>query len=216
VFVTQSAQETTMGQLNIDMFITLDGVIQAPGGPDEDREDGFEHGGWQAPYFDEESGRVVTEQIERIDALLLGRKTYEIFAAYWPNAPAGDPIASKLNNAPKYVASHTLTTLEWNNSHLLQGDVATAVSRLKRDHDEIHTIGSGDLAQTLLRHDLADRLNLWVYPLLLGTGKHLFADGTTPTALRLTNSTTFPGGGVLLTYERTGKPTYGTLGQPAD
>jgi dihydrofolate reductase len=121
----------------------LDGVIQGPGLPDEDREGGFEHGGWQAPYFDEESGKVITEHTARLEALLLGRKTYEIFATYWPQAAASDPIAARLNSAPKYVASRTLDTVEWNNSKLIEGDVADAVAGLKRDRGQIDVIGSG-------------------------------------------------------------------------
>lgn len=205
-----------MGQLVVDMFVTLDGVMQAPGEPDEDRDGGFEHGGWQAPYFDEESGKLMGEQIARVDALLLGRKTYEIFAAYWPKAPADDPIAAKLNGVRKYVASRTLGAVEWNNSTLIEGEVADEVPRLTQDHGELLVIGSGNLVQTLLRHDLVDLLNLWVYPVLLGTGKRLFADGTIPTALRLTGSATFAGGAVLLSYERAGKPTYGNMAWDAD
>ncbi|HZD38074.1 MAG TPA: dihydrofolate reductase family protein [Actinomycetes bacterium] len=200
-----------MGELVVNMFVSFDGVIQGPGMPDEDREGGFEHGGWQAPYFDEESGKAIGERIARLEALLLGRKTYEMFAAYWPRAAADDPIASRLNSARKYVASRTLDTVEWTNSTLIEGDVADAVARLKRDHDQIDVIGSGNLVQTLLRHDLVDRLNVWVYPLLLGSGKRLFADGTVPTALRLVESATFPKGAVLLAYQRTGKPTYGSM-----
>jgi dihydrofolate reductase len=195
----------------VNMFVSLDGVIQGPGLPDEDREGGFEHGGWQAPYFDEESGKVITEHTARLEALLLGRKTYELFAAYWPQAAGEDPIAARLNSAPKYVASRTLDTVEWNNSKLIEGDVADAVARLKRDHGQIDVIGSGNLVQTLLRHDLVDRLNVWIYPVLLGSGKRLFADGTVPTALRLVESATFPKGAVLLAYQRTGKPTYGSM-----
>jgi dihydrofolate reductase len=200
-----------MGELMVNMFVSLDGVIQGPGLPDEDREGGFEHGGWQAPYFDEESGKVITEHTARLEALLLGRKTYELFAAYWPQAAGEDPIAARLNSAPKYVASRTLDTVEWNNSKLIEGDVADAVARLKRDHGQIDVIGSGNLVQTLLRHDLVDRLNVWIYPVLLGSGKRLFADGTVPTALRLVESATFPKGAVLLAYQRTGKPTYGSM-----
>jgi len=121
-------EEDAMGELMVNMFVSLDGVIQGPGLPDEDREGGFEHGGWQAPYFDEESGKVITEHTARLEALLLGRKTYEIFAAYWPQAAASDPIAARLNSAPKYVASRTLDTVEWNNSKLIEGDVADAVA----------------------------------------------------------------------------------------
>jgi dihydrofolate reductase len=200
-----------MGELVVGMFVSLDGVMQAPGEPGEDREGGFQHGGWQVPYLDEETGKVIAEQLATMDALLLGRKTYEIFAAYWPKAPADDPIAARLNGVPKYVASRTLDRVEWANSTLIEGEVADAVARLKQDHDQVHVTGSGDLVQTLLRHDLVDRLSLWIYPVLLGSGKRLFADGTIPTALRLVDSATFGNGVVALTYRRVGKPGYGDM-----
>jgi dihydrofolate reductase len=205
-----------MGELVVDMFVTLDGVLQGPGEPDEDREGGFGHGGWQAPYLDDESGALIGEHIAAMDALLLGRKTYEIFAAYWPQAPDDYPIAAKLNAVPKYVASRTLDTVGWANSQLLEGDVAEAVAKVKGDHDQVHVIGSGDLTQTLLRHDLVDRINLWLYPVVLGTGKRLFPEGATPAAWRLAGSSTFPSGGVLLVYELAGKPGYGNLAWDAD
>lgn len=200
-----------MGELVVNMFTSLDGVLQGPGGPDEDREGGFEYGGWQAPYVDEESGKVITDHIAGMEALLLGRKTYEIFAAYWPRQPAENPIAARLNGAPKYVASRMLDSLGWTNSTLLQGDMAQSVARVKAQFGRVDVIGSGNLVQTLLRNDLADRLNLWVFPVLLGSGKRLFGDGTVPTALRLAESATFPKGAVHLTYERAGKPTFGTM-----
>src|SRR5712691_10391155 len=183
-----------MGQLIVSAMVTLDGVMQAPGGPEEDTEGGFKHGGWQAPLLDEESFSLITRDIGRMDALLLGRKTYDIFAAYWPKATTDKEIADKLNNAPKFVASRSRRKLEWNNSTLIQGDLSKEVARIKQKHGEVHMIGSGNLVQTLLRHDLVDRFNLWVYPLLLGTGKRLFADGTIPTALRLVHATTFANG----------------------
>ncbi|MEA3165415.1 MAG: hypothetical protein QOJ26_267 [Thermoplasmata archaeon] len=204
-----------MGTLVVDQFMTLDGVVQAPGGPDEDRSGGFAHGGWQAPYLDEEAGKLITDEIERNDALLLGRRTYEIFANYWPKAPAEDRIAKKLNTMPKYVASRTLRRVDWANSTLLGPDLRSEVARIKSRHAETHVIGSGNLAQSLLRERLADRLNLWIHPVTLGTGKRLFADGTVPTALKLVRSRTFPKGVVLLTYEPHGEPTYGTIGEEA-
>ena len=200
-----------MGALVVNMFTSLDGVLQGPGATDEDREAGFEYGGWQAPYFDEESGKVITDHIAGLEALLLGRKTYEIFASYWPQQPATDPIAARLNGAPKYVASRTLEAVGWANSTLLEGDVPEAVARLKGQFGRVDVIGSGNLVQTLLRNDLVDRLNLWVYPVLLGSGKQLFAEGTVPTALRLVESRSFPKGAVLLSYERAGKPTFGSM-----
>jgi dihydrofolate reductase len=199
-----------MGKLIVNTFTSLDGVMQAPGMPEEDREGGFDQGGWQVPYFDEESGQVMTEAITGFDALLLGRKTYEIFAGYWPYAPADDPIAVRLNEAPKYVASRTLDALGWNNSTLLKGDIADEVARLTEAYDEIHTSGSGNLVQSLMKDELVDQYNVWVYPVLLGGGKRLFGEGTIPTALRLVESRAFGNGAVLLTYEPTGKPEYGS------
>ncbi len=201
----------TTGQLVAYEFVTLDGVIQAPGGPDEDREGGFEHGGWQAPYGDAETGQLIAEHYSRVKAILLGRKTYENFAAYWSQAPADNPFTKVMNGARKYVASSTLESVEWENSRLLAGDVPAEVARLKEMHDEVQLIGSGDFLQTLLQHDLVDRLHLWIYPLLLGTGKRLFAGGTIPAALRLATSQTFASGAVFLTFEFAGKPTYGAL-----
>lgn len=202
-----------MGKLIVTEFVTLDGVAQAPGGPDEDRDDGFTHGGWQAPLLDEESGRVIFEHARSMDALLLGRKTYEIFADYWPTAPEAMPFTGLLNSVPKYVASRTLAgPLAWQGSTVVAEDLARGITSLKERHDEIHVIGSLDLVQSLLRFGLVDRLNLWLYPLLLGTGKHVFADGTVPTALRLTESVTHPNGTLQLAYETAGAPTYGNLG----
>jgi dihydrofolate reductase len=199
-----------MGKLIVNTFTSLDGVMQAPGMPEEDREGGFDQGGWQVPYFDEESGQVMTEAITGFDALLLGRKTYEIFAGYWPYAPADNPIAVRLNEAPKYVASRTLDAVGWNNSTLLKGDIADEVARLTEAYDEIHTSGSGNLVQSLMKDELVDQYNVWVYPVLLGGGKRLFGEGTIPTALRLVESRAFGNGAVLLTYEPTGKPEYGS------
>jgi dihydrofolate reductase len=199
-----------MGKLVVNTFTSLDGVMQAPGMPEEDREGGFDQGGWQVPYFDEESGQVMAEGLAAFDALLLGRKTYEIFAGYWPYAPADDPIAVRLNEAPKYVASRTLDTVAWNNSMLLEGDLADGVARLKQEYQEIHTSGSGNLVQSLMQQELVDQYNVWVYPVLLGNGKRLFGDGTIPTALRLVESRAFGNGAVLLSYQPTGKPEYGT------
>jgi dihydrofolate reductase len=201
-----------MGKLAVTEFVTLDGVAQAPGGPDEDRERGFVHGGWQAPLIDEQSGEVMFEQAKRMDALLLGRKTYEIFAGYWPNAPQDIPFTDLLNRVPKYVASRTLAEpLAWNRSSLVAGDLAAGVAAVKERHDEVHVIGSLDLVQSLLRLGLVDRLDLWLYPVLLGSGKRVFGDGTVPAALRLTASETYARGTVHLTYETAGEPTYGDM-----
>jgi dihydrofolate reductase len=202
-----------MGKLVVGTFVTTDGVMQAPGGPDEDREGGFEHGGWLVPHFDDTLGRFMDELIGRADALLLGRKTYEIFAGYWPNAGPDDPMANKLNSVPKYVASRTLDSVDWNNSNLLGDDVAEDVAGLKARIDgEIHVTGSGDLIQTLLKNDLVDEFVLIVFPVVLGTGKRLFGDGTIPRSLRLTDTLTSPAGVSIHTYERVGEPEYGTVG----
>jgi dihydrofolate reductase len=201
-----------MGKLIVTEFVTLDGVAQAPGGRDEDRDGGFVHGGWQAPVADEESGEVIVEQARSMDALLLGRKTYEIFANYWPNASAEVPFTSLFNGVPKYVASRTLAgSLAWHGSTLVTDDLAESVTALKERHDEVHVIGSLGLLQTLLRFGLVDRMSLWMYPLLLGSGKQVFADGTVPTALRLIDSVTYPSGTLHLTYETAGVPTYGNM-----
>jgi dihydrofolate reductase len=201
-----------MGKLIVTEFVTLDGVAQAPGGPDEDGDGGFTHGGWQAPLLDQEAGSVVFEQARSMDALLLGRKTYEIFANYWPTAPEEIPFTSLLNGLPKYVASRTLADpLDWRGSTIVGESIAEGVTALKERHDEVHVIGSLNLVQSLLRLGLVDRLRLWLYPLLLGSGKHVFADGTVPTALRLTESVTYPNGTLQLAYDTAGTPTYGTM-----
>jgi dihydrofolate reductase len=202
-----------MGKLIVTEFVTLDGVAQAPGGPDEDRDGGFTHGGWQAPPLDQEAAGVLFDQARNMDALLLGRRTYEIFAGYWPTAPEEMPFTGLLNRVPKYVASRTLANpLAWHGSTLLAGSIAESVTAVKDDHDELHVIGSLNLVQSLLRFGLVDRLNLWLYPLLIGRGKRVFADGTVPTALRLTESVTYANGTLHLAYEPVGAPTYGTVG----
>jgi dihydrofolate reductase len=202
-----------MGELIVTEFVTLDGVAQAPGGLDEDRDGGFAHGGWQAPVGDPQSEEVIFEQARSMDALLLGRRTYEIFADYWPSAPQEILFTRLLNGVPKYIASRTLAgSLAWQGSTLIAGDLAESITALKERHDEVHVIGSLDLLQSLLRFGLVDRMNLWLYPLLLGSGKQVFANGTVPTALRLTESVTYPSGTLHLTYETAGLPTYGTIG----
>jgi dihydrofolate reductase len=203
-----------MRKLVAGTFLTLDGVMQAPGGPDEDRSGGFRHGGWMFPYFDETGGEVMTEWIRQAGGFLLGRKTYEIFAAYWPNATdPGNEIAAALNTRPKYVASRTLDTVEWNNSTLLEGDVAEEVAKLKaQEGGEIQVHGSGNLLQTLFRHDLVDTLRLWLFPVVLGTGKRLFEEGTIPASFRLVDSLVTGTGAVLHVYERAGELRYGEIG----
>ncbi|TDL43087.1 dihydrofolate reductase family protein [Kocuria rosea] len=205
-----------MGIIQVDLFLTLDGVYQAPGGPDEDRAGGFELGGWQGAYFDDESGATIGAGIERIDALLLGRRTYDIFAGYWPEHDDADPIAATFNTVPKFVASRTLTDPSWEGTTVLT-EVAAGVRALKDRFDEIHVIGSGDLVRTLLREDLVDRLNLLLYPLVLGSGKRVFGDGTVPAAFTLAQPPrAFPKGAVSLVYERAGDPVTGVdVSRPA-
>ena len=206
-----------MGKLVVTEFVTLDGVAQAPGEPDEDRDDGFAHGGWQAPLLDEESGRLMFEQASTMDSLLLGRKTYEIFAGYWPQAPQEMPFTGLLNGVPKYVASRTLADpLAWQGSTLLTGDLVESVNAVKERHDEVHVIGSLNLVQSLLERGLVDRVHLWLYPLVLGSGKKVFGDGAVPTALRLTESVTHPNSTLQLTYETAGAPEYGNLALEGD
>ena len=200
-----------MGKLIVTEFVTLDGVAQAPGAPDEDRDSDFTHGGWQAPLMDREADDVF-EQAKSMDALLLGRRTYEIFAGYWPTAPDEIPFKGLLNAVPKYVASRTLADpLDWQGSTVVGESIAESVTSLKERHDEVHVIGSLNLVQSLLRYGLVDRLDLWLYPVLLGSGKHVFGDGTVPTALRLIESVSYPNGMLQLTYETAGAPTYGNL-----
>jgi dihydrofolate reductase len=210
-------KEESMGKLIVTEFVTLDGVAQAPGGPDEDRDGGFALGGWQAPLVDQKSGDALFQQAQSMGALLLGRKTYEIFAAYWPMAPEEIPFTGLLNRVPKYVASRTLShPLSWQGATLLRGDLGESVAAAKERHDEVHVIGSLDLVQSLLRLGLVDLLRLWQYPLLLGTGKRVFAGGTVPTALRLTESVTWPNGTLQLAYEPVGAPTHGNLASQPD
>jgi dihydrofolate reductase len=202
-----------MRRLVAGTFVTLDGVMQAPGAPDEDRDGGFQHGGWVVPFFDDTMGEAMTEWIRGAGAFLLGRRTYEVFAAAWPRStdPA-DEIAVALNTRPKHVASRTLRSLEWHNSTVLEGDVAAAVARLKAgDGDEIQVHGSSDLLQTLLRHDLVDGLRLWQFPVVLGTGKRLFGPGTIPRRFRLVETREASTGAVLHVYERAGGLSYGRV-----
>ena len=202
-----------MRQLVVGAFTTLDGVMQAPGGPDEDRDNGFRHGGWLVPYFDDKFVQIMTEWTTRAGAFLLGRKTYEIFAGSWPNStdPA-DETAIALNTRPKFVASRTLNKVTWNNSTLLKGDIAQEVAKLKAlEGGEIQVHGSSNLLQTLLRHDLVDALRIWLFPVVLGTGKRLFGEGAIPRSFRLVETQLNTTGAVLHVYERTGDLKYGEV-----
>ena len=202
-----------MRKLVVGTFLTLDGVMQAPGGPDEDRDGGFEHGGWLVPYFDDKLGQIMSDWTRQAGGFLLGRRTYEIFAASWPKVTdPDDPIAATLNREPKYVASRTLDSVEWHNSSLIKGDVAAEVARLKaQDGGEIQVHGSGGLIQTLLEHNLVDAMRLWIFPVVLGTGKRLFGPGTGPSALELTSTEFSTTGAVLHVYERVGEVQHGTF-----
>ena len=198
-----------MRNLIVLSFVTLDGVMQAPGGPEEDTAGGFSYGGWTVPYFDDFLGNEMTEQMNRPFDLLLGRKTYELFASYWPHHVDEGP---GINNATKYVASHAPMEFSWERSVHLQGDVVEEVKKLKaQDGPELQVHGSGNLIQTLLRHDLIDELWLKIFPITLGTGKRLFAEGTTPGAFTLREAKMSPRGVIVASYERAGDVQTGSF-----
>ncbi|UUN30125.1 dihydrofolate reductase family protein [Streptomyces sp. FIT100] len=189
-----------MAKLSLTQFVTLDGVYQAPGGPKEDTRGGFTHGGWSFPYADDDFGAFITGVFDRVGAFLLGRRTYDIFAGAWPRVTdESDPVASRLNSLPKYVVSTTLDKAEWHNSTIVSGDVAAEVARLKRElpDGELQIHGSGALARSLMAHDLIDEMHLLVYPVVLGSGLRLFADGVPPTRFD--------------TYRTAGRPEYGAF-----
>ncbi|MFD9864893.1 dihydrofolate reductase family protein [Streptomyces alboflavus] len=200
-------------KITLTQFLTLDGVIQGPGGPEEDTSGGFTHGGWSFPYGDEDFIAFVTEVFDRADAFLLGRGTYDIFASYWPKmTDPADPIASRLNSLPKYVASTTLTGADWQGTEIIgREDLVKDVTALKeRPGRELQLHGSAGLAQSLLEHELIDTLHLLTFPVVLGTGKRFFADGALPTAFRHTGSRTTSRGVAINSYERDGRPEYGS------
>ena len=202
-------------KLTVTTFQTLDGVMQAPGGPEEDPRGGFEHGGWLVPYADVEMGRFMDETFVAAEAFLLGRFTYQPFAAHWPRVDApDDPVATKLNALPKYVASRTLREddLDWAGSSLLGDDVPARVAELKaRPGGELQVHGSAGLVQTLLREELVDELRLLTFPVVLGTGKRLFGEGAVPAAMRLSESRTTSAGTVIAVYAFEGRPSYGSF-----
>jgi dihydrofolate reductase len=190
-------------------FITLDGVIQAGGAPEEDTSGGFKYGGWQAPYSDDVIESVMNTQMSMPFDLLLGRKTFEIWAPFWPQHAEEWPGAM---TATKYVASNTMTSHEWQPSVFLGGDIAEKVSQLKQQPGpNLHVYGSANLLQTLMKHDLVDEFWLKIYPLTLGSGKRLFTDGTIPAAFKVTESLVSPSGIILVNYERAGAVTTGTI-----
>jgi dihydrofolate reductase len=192
-----------MSRVIVTNFLTLDGVMQAPAAPDEDRRDGFEHGGWAPPYADSVLGEAMGQGMARGGSLLLGRRTYEQMASFWPHQPDDNPYAAVINSRQKYVASRTLKEpLQWRNSTLLEGDAADAVAELRAGSgDDIGVVGSGELVQALMRRGLVDAYVLVIHPLVLGSGRRLFADGGAPAALRLVDSTTTTTGVIVATYE---------------
>ncbi len=202
-----------MRPLVVTEFTTLDGVVQAPGGPDEDTSGGFPHGGWLVPFFEDTLGAQMGAWFAGVEDFLLGRGTYEIFAAAWPQAPDDDPIAVALNTRTKHVASRTLTSLDWSGARLVEGDVVEEVGALKgQDGGELQVHGSPGLVQTLLRADLVDELRLVIAPVVLGEGKRLFGEGAVPRSWRLTASSTTPTGVLLCTYRRGGEVVTGAMG----
>jgi dihydrofolate reductase len=200
-----------MRKLIVTTFVTLDGVMQAPGGPGEDESGGFVHGGWSVTYWDERMGQVMGEFMSTPFDLLLGRKTYDLFAAYWPHA-TDDPGAKPLNDATKYVVSRGHPSLGWSTSVLIEGDAAEGIAALKEgDGPELQVHGSGNLIQTLVRHDLVDQYRVWVFPLVIGSGKRLFPEGTSPVGLKLVDSTVSTTGVVIGTYEPAGEIVTGSF-----
>jgi dihydrofolate reductase len=200
-----------MRKLIVLSLMTLDGVIQAPSGPEEDASDDFKYGGWLVPYYDEFLAKVMEEQMSKPFDLLLGRKTYAIFAAYWPHHKEG-AIGGGIDRATKYVVSHKTMTLTWENSVLLTEDVVEAIKKLKsQEGPELQVHGSGNLIQTLLKDDLVDELWLKIFPITLGTGKRLFAEGTIPAAFKLAKSLVSPTGVIIANCERAGKVETGVL-----
>ena len=198
-----------MRKIIVLTFITLDGVMQAPGGPEEDDSGNFKHGGWTVPYFDDYLGSVMSEQMNRPFDLLLGRKTFEIFAAYWPHH---EEEGAGINKATKYVASNTLTAHEWNKSVFLKGEVGKEIKKLKQqDGPELQVHGSSNLIQTLLEHDLVDEFWLKIFPVTLGAGKRLFDKGTMPAAFTLVDSSASPGGVIIANFKRSGEVKTGSF-----
>lgn len=208
-----------MGLIRVDLFTTLDGVAQAPGGPEEDPEGGFAFGGWQAPLIDEQAGEWIGANMQGLDALLLGRRTYDIFAGYWPNVTDGpdDSIAALFNRVPKYVASRSRDlAVSWEHSTVIGSDLTSEIHTLRERHEFVHVIGSLDLFQTLLAERLFDELTLWVYPIVLGQGKRVFQPGDVAANLRLIEpAQTSAQGTVQLRYALAeGVPTTGDMSQP--
>jgi dihydrofolate reductase len=204
-----------MPKIVVNAFLTLDGVMQAPGGPEEDPEGGFLHGGWQAPYIDDVMGRLVVAGFSDADGFLLGRKTYDIFANYWPNITEADnPIASALNLRPKHVLSRSVQHVAWDHSSVIKGDAVAELRKLREQPGRtLQTWGSTEVLQILLKNDLIDEYRLFIFPVVLGSGKRLFGSGTVPAALQQVESVTSTKGATYHRLERGGKPEYGQIGK---
>jgi dihydrofolate reductase len=199
-------------KLSAMLFLTLDGVYQGPGGPDEDRRGGFDRGGWLAPYANDETWQFITSVYERGDALLLGRRTFEIWETYWPEHDSGDPVSHGINSKPKYVPSTTRTDSTWQNTHFFAGDVEAAVRELKtRPGRELQVHGSGALLRWLLEHDLVDELHLLLYPVVVGDGLRLFPERGPTHDLELVESQAMPRGVTIQTYRPAGRATFGDI-----
>jgi dihydrofolate reductase len=200
-----------MRKLIVSTFLTLDGVMQAPGGPGEDDSGGFKHGGWSVNYWDDLMGKVMGEATSKPFAMVLGRKTYDIMAAFWPTAPE-ETGAKTFNDATKYVASRSRPKLDWSNSVLIEGDAAEGLAALKKeDGPELQVHGSANLIQSLMRKNLVDEYRLWVFPVVVGSGKRLFADGTLPSGLKLVDSKVSTTGVHIGTYEPAGEIPIGSF-----
>lgn len=192
----------------------MDGVMQAPGGPNEDTSGGFEYGGWQYGFGDEVSGKMIQEFMSTPFEMLLGRNTYNIFASYWPNHPEIELVAKPFNSVKKYVVSNTIAEVSWNNSTLIRGDVVEEIKKLKEmDGPDLWVWGSGNLIQTLLQNNLIDQMHIWTHPVTIGTGKKLFAEGTQPKQFKLIDSKISTDGVILATYEPNGEIKIGTIGE---
>lgn len=194
-------------------FITMDGVMQAQGGPEEDISESFAYGGWQAYLGDDMTEKAINKYFIEPFELLLGRITYNIFASYWPNHPEIESVATPFNSTKKYVVSNSKIDLPWNNSHLVTGDVVEEIKKLKlKDEPDLFVWGSGNLIQTLLKHDLIDKMHILTYPVTIGSGKRLFAAGTKPQTFKMTDSIISPSGVIIATYEPAGELKTGTVG----
>jgi dihydrofolate reductase len=201
-----------MGELTVTTFLSVDGVMQAPGAPKEDTSGGFRYGGWVFPHADADMGATIVENFSKADAFLLGRGTYDIFAAHWPRiTDANDPVASKLNALPKHVASRSRETFEWHNSSRVRDVVAEVASLKRRYQGELQVHGSAGLLQTLIQQDLVDEYRLFVFPVILGSGKRLFGSGAAPGALTLKESKTSSTGAIYCTYRRSGPVKTGSF-----